>query len=125
GGGSRESELLTDAETLLNSYQRNECNSVTVRLDGEQGRERLSAALAADPSISVEVRREDEYFAATSRPVSQLLTIIAYGIGGIMAFGALFGALNTTYSAVSSRTMEIATLRAMGFGAVPVVVSVL
>lgn len=126
GGNALESELMTDAEAVLNAYQRNDYNSVTLRLDGEQGLERLSTALADDPSISaVEVAREDEYFAAASEPVSRLLTIIAYSIGGIMAFGAVFGALNTMYSAVSARATEIATLRAMGFGAGPVVVSVL
>lgn len=125
-GDSHESELMTDADTLLNAYRRDGFNSVTVRIDGEQGLERLRASLAANPSItSIDVRREDEHFAAAFRPVSQLLTIIAYGIGSIMAFGAVFGALNTMYSAVSTRAIEIATLRAMGFGAFAVVISVL
>ncbi len=53
-----------------------------------------------------------------------MLSIVAYVIGGIMAVGALFGALNTMYSAVSARGKEIATLRALGFGAASVVISV-
>jgi putative ABC transport system permease protein len=126
GGNALQSELMTDAETLLNAYQRNVYNSVTVRLDDEQALPRLAAAIDADPAMtSVDVTREDTYYAAVAGPVSQLLTFIAYGIGGIMAFGAVFGALNTMYSAVSARATEIATLRAMGFGSVPVVVSVL
>jgi putative ABC transport system permease protein len=126
GGNALQSELMTDAETLLNAYQRNIYNSVTVRLADEQGLSRLAAAIDTDPAItSVDATREDEYYAAVAAPVSQLLTFIAYGIGGIMAFGAVFGALNTMYSAVSTRATEIATLRAMGFGSVPVVVSVL
>lgn len=126
GGNAHESELMTDSETLLNAYQRNQYSSLTVRLDGDDALQRLSAAVEADPSIAgVQVVREDEFYAAAAAPVSQLLTVLAWGIGGIMAFGAVFGALNTMYSAVSARTAEIATLRAMGFGSVPVVVSVL
>ena len=124
GGDAHESELLADADTLLDAYRRNGYNSVTVALDGAAGFDRLKAALAAEPGLAVEARREDEYYAAESLPVSSLLLIVAYGIGGIMAFGAVFGALNTMYSAVSTRTTEIATLRAIGFGARAVVVSV-
>jgi putative ABC transport system permease protein len=125
GGDAHESELLTDADALLDAYRRNGYNSVTVALDGPGGFERLGAALDADPTLGVEARREDEYYAAQSQGVSMLLLIVAYGIGGIMAFGAVFGALNTMYSAVSTRTTEIATLRAIGFGTGAVVVSVL
>lgn len=125
GGDAHESELLTDADTLLDAYRRNGYNSVTVALEGRDGFDRLRAALRADPSLAVEAQREDEYYAAESRPVSTLLLAVAYGIGGIMAFGAVFGALNTMYSAVSTRASEIATLRAMGFGAAAVVASVL
>ena len=125
GGDAHESELLTDADTLLDAYRRMGYNSVTVALDGNDGFERFAAALDADPSLAVAAQRENDYYAAESRPVSVLLLIVAYGIGGIMAFGAVFGALNTMYSAVSMRTTEIATLRAMGFGAGAVVVSVL
>ena len=124
GGDSHESELMTDTETLLNAYRRNAYNSVTVRLDGDGAFELFAAAVTADPTLAVTVIREDEYFAAASRQVARLLTLIAYGIGGIMAFGAAFGALNTMYSAVSTRAREIATLRAIGFGSPAVVVSV-
>jgi putative ABC transport system permease protein len=124
-GDAHESELLTDADMLLDAYRRNGYNSVAVALDGDAAFDRLAAALDADPSLTVKAQREDDYYAAQSRPVSTLLLIVAYGIGGIMAFGAVFGALNTMYSAVSTRAMEIATLRAIGFGAGAVVVSVL
>jgi putative ABC transport system permease protein len=73
----------------------------------------------------VDILRERDYAASSAMPLHRLLTLLAYSIGGIMAAGALFGALNTMYSAVSSRTVEIATLRALGFGAMPIVVSVL
>jgi putative ABC transport system permease protein len=125
GGDSHESEVLADAETLLNAYHRNEFNSVTVGLKSVDDFARFSKALAADPALSVKAHREPEYFATMSKSVSELLITIAYGIGGIMALGAVFTALNTMYSAVSTRAIEIATLRAMGFGAAPVVVSVM
>jgi len=70
--------------------------------------------------LKVDVLRETEYYEAQSKQVSKLLEIVATTVGGIMAVGALFGALNTMYSAVSTRTVEIATLRAIGFGAFPV-----
>jgi putative ABC transport system permease protein len=124
-GDSHESELMTDAETLLNAYQRNVYNSITVRLGDGDAFEEFATALAADPTLAVTAVREDDYFAAASQQVARLLTVIAYGMGGIMAFGAAFGALNTMYSAVSTRAKEIATLRAIGFGSPAVVVSVL
>lgn len=125
GGDSHESEVLADAETLLNTYHRNQFNSVTVALRNPHDFERFSAALSTDPTLSVKAYREPEYFATMTQSVSQLLIAIAYGIGGIMALGAVFSALNTMYSAVSTRAVEIGTLRAVGFGATPVVVSVL
>ena len=73
---------------------------------------------------SVDVKREPEYFAKQSEQLTKMLNFVAYFVGGIMAVGAMFGALNTMYSAVSARSREIATLRAIGFGSGPVVFSV-
>src|SRR5690606_15907655 len=84
----------------------------------------FKTALTTNPTLSVDVKRESEYLREQSAPVTRVLSIIAYIVGGIMAVGALFGALNTMYSAVSQRTREIATLRALGFGAGSVIVSV-
>ncbi len=75
--------------------------------------------------LKVDVQRETEYYEGQSKGISTLLGIVANTVGAIMAIGALFGALNTMYSAVSARTVEIATLRAVGFGSWPVVASVL
>ena len=77
----------------------------------------LNRALAAIPASGLEARREREFFAAESQPQNRLLELVAWLIGTIMAVGAVFGALNTMYSAVSVRSVEIATLRALGFGA--------
>jgi putative ABC transport system permease protein len=120
-----ESELLTDAQTLLSAFQRTWYASVTARLAGPGSLEQLRKAIKADPRLHVDVYRESEYEAQQARGTAAVLGIIGYFIGGMMALGALFGALNTLYAAVSARTLEIAQLRAIGFGALPVVLSVL
>lgn len=123
-GDSHESELMADAETVLSAYRRNLFQSMTVMLESTQSFDTFKDQLTTNPTLSVDVQRETDYFAAQSKELSKLLLYIAYVVGGIMAVGAVFGALNTMYSAVSSRSLEIATLRAIGFGALPVVFSV-
>jgi putative ABC transport system permease protein len=98
---------------------------VTVLLDSPEAFTRFKDALTSNPNLSVDVTNEREYFAQQSKGVGTLLSVIAYVVGSIMAIGAIFGALNTMYSAVSTRAVEIATLRAIGFGAGPIVTSVL
>lgn len=124
-GGTHDSELFADSETVLSAGRRNEFQSVTVMLQSPDAFAGLVSALTRNPLLSVEAQRESEYFATQSKPLSRVLFATAYGVGGIMAVGALFSALNTMYSAVESRTREIATLRAIGFGGDAVVISVL
>ncbi|HEV2676294.1 MAG TPA: ABC transporter permease [Aliidongia sp.] len=124
GGDAHESEMLADAETVMSAYRRNLFESVTVLLDDAAAFDGFKAALTTNPTLSVDVEREPAYYAAMSATLQKMLFFIAYVVGGIMAVGALFGALNTMYSAVSTRAVEIATLRALGFGAAPVVISV-
>jgi putative ABC transport system permease protein len=124
GGDSHESELLADAATLMSAYRRNWFNSVTVALARGADPDALGASL--DKSrLTLQVQREDVYFAEQAGGVSRLLKLIAYGLGGIMAFGAAFGALNTMYTSVNSRAREISTLRAIGFTGPAVVTSAL
>jgi putative ABC transport system permease protein len=123
-GDSHESEIWADAETLLSAYRRNLFQSVTAMLDSPEAFDRFKDALTTNPQLTVDVKRENDYFATMSKQLNDILFFFAYFVGGIMAVGALFGALNAMYTAVSSRAQEIATLRAIGFGAVPVVVSV-
>jgi putative ABC transport system permease protein len=99
-------------------------NSVTVWLEDVNAFGKFKDAATSNPTLSVEVQRETAYFEAASKPIGRILNVIAYVIGGFMALGAVFGALNTMYSAISARSVEIATLRAIGFGSGPVVVSV-
>jgi putative ABC transport system permease protein len=124
-GDVHESEALGDATTLMSAAQRTVFSAVTVALDSKDSFEPFKEALKHDPTLKVDVQRETEYYEGQSKQVAALLEIVATTVGGIMAVGALFGALNTMYSAVSTRTVEIATLRAIGFGALPVVVSVM
>jgi putative ABC transport system permease protein len=124
-GDVHESEALGDATTLMSAAQRTVFSGVTVTLESPAAFDAFKDALKHDPTLKVDVQRETEYYEAQSKQVAALLEIVATTVGAIMAVGALFGALNTMYSAVSTRTVEIATLRAIGFGALPVVVSVM
>ncbi|MDR3418587.1 MAG: ABC transporter permease [Nevskia sp.] len=123
-GDAHESELMGDIETVLSAFRRNLFQSVTVLLESPDAFAHYKDVLTTDPTLTVDVKREPEYYAEQSKQLSKLLNFLAFGVGGIMAVGAIFGALNTMYSAVSARALEIATLRAIGFGAAPVVVSV-
>ena len=120
-----ESELFADATTLQSAFERSWFQSITLRLAGPKGLDELKRAVAADPTLKVDVQRESDYSAGQSRGINTVLNYIGYFIGGMMAAGALFGALNTLYAAVAKRSLEIAQLRAIGFGALPVVISVL
>lgn len=119
-----ESELLADSETLLSALRANTYKSMSVMLERPDAFEAFKTALTSDPTLSVEVRHEPEFFASQSKRLNDFMTMIAYVVGSIMGLGAMFGALNTMYSAVGSRTVEIATLRALGFSAGAVVSSV-
>lgn len=123
-GDAHESELIADADTVQSAFRRSLFQSVTVLLDAPSAFDAYKDALTTNPTLTVDVRREPDYYAEQSKQLTKLLNFIAYFVGGIMAVGAMFGALNTMYSAVSSRAREIATLRAIGFGAGPVVFSV-
>jgi putative ABC transport system permease protein len=125
GGSARESELIADAQTLNSAYQRgNGAQSVWVVIDPALGFQAFKDSLTTNPQLQVDVSTEKDFGTRQSDQISKILKIVAYVVGGIMGIGAIFGALNTMYSAVSTRSREIATLRAIGFGPVPVVVSV-
>ena len=126
GGSIAESELWTDAAVLAPAYHRGDSfQAVKVKLASPGSFQQFKDALTSDPRISVKVQRETEYYAAQSRMIVLLVTGLGSIISGLMAVGAIFGALNTMYTAVAARAREIATLEALGFGSLPVVVSVL
>jgi len=126
GGGTAESELWTDSSILQQAYQRGDSyQSVYAKLMSPEKFQEFKDALTSNPQIKVKVVREPEFYTEQSSLTTGFITVIGVIIGAMMAVGALFSALNTMYSAVAARTREIATLRALGFGSVPVVVSVM
>ncbi len=126
GGGSEESELWGDARTVQSAYRRgNSFQSVRLKLQSESALEELEAAIDADPRLDLDVQRESEYMAAQAETLSTFIKAIGYPLAILMSLGAIFGAINTMYASVSARSREIATLRAIGFGAFPVAVSTL
>lgn len=125
GGDVHESELWVDFGALETASRRTAYNSVMVRLEHADAFQAFKDALTADPRLSVSVQREPDYYASRSEQLHLLIRILGYSVAVIMAIGAVFGALNVMYSAVAARTVEIATLRAIGFGGMPVVVSVM
>lgn len=126
GGSAEDSEIWTDAKVLQPAYRRgNSYQSVHLRLADESAFDELASVLKDDPRLSVMVERKSEWFASQGTALSGTIFVAGGMIAFLMGFGAVFGALNTMYTAVSSRTREIATLRALGFGTSPVVASVL
>ncbi len=125
-GDSHDSELWGDAGTVASAYRRgSSVQSVTVRLSSPAAFDRFKAALTSDPRLKVDVETTRAYFSKQSERLAKLIRIIGITVGVIMAIGAIFGALNTMFAAVASRSREIATLRAIGFRNVPVVISVM
>ena len=110
---------------LLSAYQRTAVNSVTVKLESRAALDQFKAALTTNPTLSVSVERESEYYSRQSAEAGDVFRLVGAAVAIFMGLGAIFAALNTMYSAVSSRSREIATLRAIGFGSGGVVVSVL
>ncbi|HWC03818.1 MAG TPA: ABC transporter permease [Methylomirabilota bacterium] len=127
GGDVHESEIWGDTEVTMSAFRREGYQSVTARLrDGSaRGLQAFRDTIRGDPRFSISVLREPEYYAKQATVLSNLINVLGYTVSGFMAVGATFGALNCMYSAIASRQVEIATLRAIGFGGLPVVVSVM
>jgi len=125
GGSAFDSEVWCDANVLNQVYKRpaNIFQSVTARLESPAAFAAFKDALTADPRLSVQVDRETEYYEKQSRQLSTLIRVLGFLIAVVMGVGAVFGALNTMYSAVSERSREIATMRALGFSSLGVTMS--
>jgi len=125
GGSAFDSEIWGDPHLINGAYTRPDTfsQSVTVHLTSPDALQQLRDSLTKDPRLNVDVTREIDYYSKQSTRMTQLITILGGFVAGIMAIGAVFGALNTMYSAVAERGREIATLRALGFGGVNVVFS--
>jgi putative ABC transport system permease protein len=127
GGSAFDSEVWCDAHLLNGAFKRPEDSyqSVTVHLASANSFEPFKDFVTADPRLNVDVTREIDYYSKQSTRMTQLITILGGLVASVMAIGAIFGALNTMYSAVAERGREIATMRALGFGAAAVVFSFL
>ncbi len=126
GGGIAESEIWSDAKVLQAAYNRGDSfQSVYARLNSAGAFQEFKDALTSNPRLNVKVVRQSDYYAEQSQTITRLITTLGVLIAGLMAVGAVFGALNTMYSAVAARTREIATLRALGFGGGAVVVALM
>ena len=127
GGDVHESEIWSDAEVTMSAFRREGYQSVTAQLGDASaaGLQAFRGSISRDPRFSIAVFQEPEYYAKQATVLSNLINVLGYTVAGFMAIGATFGALNCMYSAIASRQVEIATLRAIGFGNLPVVVSVL
>ena len=127
GGSAFDSEVWCDSRILSDVYKRpnNIFQSITVHLTSPDAFQQFKDAVSKDPQLDVEVSREIDYYSKQSQTLTRLITTLGGLVAGIMAIGAIFGALNTMYSAVSERGREIAVMRALGFGAIAVVFSFL
>lgn len=127
GGSSFDSEVWADPHLLTGAYNRPDTffQSVTVHLTSPDSLQGLKDAISADPRLNLDVTREVDYYAKQSTNMTRLITTLGGFVAFIMAIGAVFGALNTMYSAVADRGREIATMRALGFGGPSVVFSFL
>ena len=125
GGSAFDSEVWGDPHLVNGAYNRPDTisQSVTVHLISPDALQQLKDSLTADPRLNVDVTREIDYYAKQSTRMTTLITRLGGFVAAIMAIGAVFGALNTMYSAVAERGREIATMRALGFGGANVVLS--
>ena len=120
-----EGQLLGDTETLLTALHKPAYNTMLVRLASPSSLDTFKKAMTTNPALSVDVVRHSDWYRRVGDQQTFALALLGYVVGTVMAIGALFGCLNTMYAAVSNRGREIATLRALGYGAFPVAVSVI
>jgi putative ABC transport system permease protein len=124
-GDVHESELMADVDTVASSLERTGYSSAVGLLSSAAAFTAFKDSLTSDPQLKVDVQREREYYAKQSAGLTKTINIVGTTVAVIMAIGAMFGALNTMYSAVAARGLEIATLRAIGFGAFSVLLGVM
>jgi putative ABC transport system permease protein len=125
-GDVHESEVWADVKVVQSAFRRSGgVSTMRVQLRDPSVIGALAERIASDPRLDLQIRTEQDFYGQQSQRLSTIISGFGYLVGVIMAVGAIFAALNTMYSAVTSRTTEIATLRAIGFGTTPVLISVL
>jgi putative ABC transport system permease protein len=124
-GGEYEGSVLVDLDTMISAYHINNAKTIAVVLNSPQAFAGLQKTLADNPSLSLEIKTEKEILAREAQSTSGIMDFISYFVGTVMAIGATLGAINAMYALIDGRKREIATLRAIGFGNFPIVVSVM
>ena len=124
-GDAYESELWADVDVAQSTFNRQGYSAVRLQLAAAGDLQTVKDALSADPRVNVDVETEQQYFSGQTEQFRKTIGILAVFVTTIMGLGAVFAALNTMYAAVSAREREIATLRAIGFRGLPVVVSIM
>ncbi|MBX7198735.1 MAG: ABC transporter permease [Rhodospirillaceae bacterium] len=124
-GGRCEWRLYGDIDTLMTTFRKTSYNSVVVRLENADAFAAFKAALGADPTLQVTAEREPDYWERFEGPQYHFYQVIGFVVGGIIGLGVIFASANMMYAAVSRRVLEIATLRALGFGTGAVIASVI
>ncbi len=117
-GSAFESEIWADVAVVQSLFKRNNFfQTVRAGLESPAAIENLKRYVENTPRLKLDVKSEAAYFAEQASPTSDLIQKLGWPLAIAMGFGALAGALNTMYSSVATRAREIATLRAIGFGA--------
>ena len=124
-GGLAENAIIGDTDTVLAAFERNAYQSIAAQLESPEAYQRFKDSVTSNPQLKVDVKKQAQYAQDQLQQLTVILNFVGYFVGVVMAIGAVFGALNTMYSSVDARAREIATLRAIGFGATAVVVSVM
>lgn len=125
GGSSFESEAWTDVEVLMNAYHQTSYSAITALLESPNTFSVFKDAITTNPELSQSPLAEPDFYAAQGGTLGTAMRIVGWLVASIMSIGALFAAVNALYASVETRTVEIATLRALGFSSLPVVTSIL
>jgi putative ABC transport system permease protein len=123
--GARDSEIVADVGMVMSGYKLDAFNTFNVQLSSESELQAFKDSLAHHPTLSVDVYSEPQFLATSSQPINRILNMVVVVVGSIMSLGALFGALNSMHSAVVARSVEMATLRAIGFNSSAVLMAIL
>jgi putative ABC transport system permease protein len=124
-GQDQQCFVFADVDSIMSTFSRNSYSSVSVRLQSASDFDALRDAVKGNPALHLEAKREREVMEDGFKELNAILNFVSYFVGTIMAIGATLGAVNSLYAIVDSRRRELATLRAIGFGPGPIVVSVL
>ena len=119
------SELWVDVEQLMAAFRRTAFSAVILKAPGQQAFDALKRRLESDPRLSVQVKREIDFYREQSEMMATFIRILGLAMTVFFSIGAILGAMVTMYTAVANRTREIGTLRALGFTRINIMASFL